>query len=109
MLENNLSIYGSTQKYLTNPEIPESKKDTRKYPIVYFDTPTRPATWYFVQYPTRPDLILKNPTRWALAEWTLARNNLCPVGRKLQLFYFNCTVVADIAFIEITCAVVAFI
>ena len=32
---------------------------------------------------------------------------LCPVGRKLQLFYFGCTVVADIAFVEITCAVVA--
>ena len=28
-----------TQKY---PEIPESKKDTRKYPIIYFNTPTRP-------------------------------------------------------------------
>ena len=37
---------------------------------------------------------------WEGAKWTLARNNLCPVGRKLQLFYFNCTVVADIAFIE---------
>ena len=32
----------NTQKYPTYPEIPESKKDTRKYPIVYFDTPTRP-------------------------------------------------------------------
>ena len=44
-----------TRKY---PEIPESKKDTRKYPIVFFDTPTRPepATRYFVQYPTRPDI-----------------------------------------------------
>ena len=28
-----------TQKY---PEIPENKKDTRKYPIIYFNTPTRP-------------------------------------------------------------------
>ena len=33
---------------------------------------------------------------------------LCPVGRKLQLFYFSCTVVvADMVFVEITCAVVA--
>ena len=40
--------------------------DTRKYPIVFFDTLTRPATRYFVQYPTRPNPILKNPTRWAL-------------------------------------------
>ena len=29
-----------------------------------------------------------------------------PLG-SLQLFYFSCTVVADIAFVEITCAVVA--
>ena len=28
-----------TRKY---PEIPESKKHTRKYTIVFFDTPTRP-------------------------------------------------------------------
>ena len=33
------NIPGNTQEY---PEIPESKKDTRKYPIVYFNTPTRP-------------------------------------------------------------------
>ena len=32
----------NAQKYTTYPEIPESKKDTRKYPIVYSDTPTRP-------------------------------------------------------------------
>ena len=59
----------NTRKYPTYPEIPKSKKDTRKYPIVFFGTPTRtrPATRYFVQYPTRPDPILKNPTRWALA------------------------------------------
>ena len=31
-------IPGNTQEY---PEIPESKKDTRKYPLVYFNTPTR--------------------------------------------------------------------
>ena len=32
----------NTRKYLKYPEIPERKKDTRKYPIVFFDTPTRP-------------------------------------------------------------------
>ena len=38
----------NTRKYPTYPEIPEipgntrKKKDTRKYPIVFFDTPTRP-------------------------------------------------------------------
>ena len=55
----------NTQKY---PEIPESKKDTRKCPIVNFDTPTRPElhplTGIFSD--TRPDPILKNHTRWAL-------------------------------------------
>ena len=37
-----ITRYLYTRKYPTYPEIPESKKDTRKYPIVYFDTPTRP-------------------------------------------------------------------
>ena len=38
----------NTQKYPTYPkypkylEIPESKRDTQKYPIVFFDTPTWP-------------------------------------------------------------------
>ena len=31
-----------TRKYPKYPEIPKSKKDTQKYPIVYFNTPTRP-------------------------------------------------------------------
>ena len=58
-------IPGNTQEY---PEIPESKKDTRKYPIVYFDTPTRPEPDSLpgILSNTRPDPILKNPTRWAL-------------------------------------------
>ena len=56
----------NTRKYPTYTEIPESKKDTQKYPIIYFDTPTRPATRYFVHYPIRLNQILKNPTRWAL-------------------------------------------
>ena len=54
-----------TQKY---PEIPDSKKDTRKYPIIYFNTPTRPEPDPLpgIFSNTRPDPILKNPTRWAL-------------------------------------------
>ena len=58
----------NTQKYPTYLEIPESKKDTRKYLIVYFDTPTRPEPDPLpgILSNTRPDLILKNPTRWAL-------------------------------------------
>ena len=31
-----------TQKYLKYPEIPKIEIDTWKYPIVFFDTPTRP-------------------------------------------------------------------
>ena len=58
-------IPGNTQEY---PEIPESKKDTRKYPIIYFNTPTRPEPDPLpgIFSNTRPDPILKNPTRWAL-------------------------------------------
>ena len=66
----------NTQKYPTYPEIPGNTRNTRKkkrYPEIpdrifrhSYPTRTRPATRYFVQYPTRPDLILKNPTRWAL-------------------------------------------
>ena len=66
----------NTQKYPTYPEIPEIPGNTRKkkrYPEIpdrifwhSYPTRTRPATRYFVQYPTRPDPILKNPTRWAL-------------------------------------------
>ena len=54
----------NTQKYPTYPEIPERKKDTRKYPIVFFDTPTRPEPDPLpgILSNTRPDLILKNPT-----------------------------------------------
>ena len=58
----------NTQKYLTYPkylELPKSKKDTRKYPIVYFDTPTRLIPG--ILSTTRSDLISKNPTCWALA------------------------------------------
>lgn len=65
----------NTRKYPTYPEIPEIPGNTRKkkrYPEIpdrifrhSYPTRTRPATRYFVQYPTRPDPILKNPTRWA--------------------------------------------
>ena len=56
----------NTRKY---PEIPERKKDTRKYPIIFFDTPTRPGPDPLpgILSNTRPDPILKNPTRWALS------------------------------------------
>ena len=58
----------NTRKYPTYPEIPENKRDTRKYPIVYFDTPTRPEPDPLpgILFNTRPYLILKNSTRWAL-------------------------------------------
>ena len=48
----------NTRKYPTYPEIPESKKDTRKYPIVFFDTPTRPEPDLLpgILSTTQPDL-----------------------------------------------------
>ena len=55
----------NTRKYPTYPEIPEIPGNTRKkkrYPKIpdsifrhSYPTRTRPATRYFVQYPTRPD------------------------------------------------------
>ena len=53
----------------------ENKRDTRKYPIVYFDTPTRPEPNPLpgILFNTRPDPILKNPTRWALGIPTIHR------------------------------------
>ena len=83
---SNLNILLTTNKkkrlYPIYPSIPVNIRHTRKYPRVkkipgntrsYISTllpdPTRPATRYFVQYPTRPDPKLKNPTRWALAPW----------------------------------------
>ena len=66
----------NTRKYPTYPVIPESKKHTRKYPIVFFDTPTRPELNPLpgILSNTRPDPILKNPTRWALAGETPSFN-----------------------------------
>ena len=56
----------NTQKYPTYPEIPEIPGNTRKkkrYPEIpdrifghSYPTRTRPATRYFVRYPTRPDI-----------------------------------------------------
>ena len=56
----------NTRKYPTYPEIPEIPRNTRKkkrYPEIpdrifrhSYPTRTRPATRYFVQYPTRPDI-----------------------------------------------------
>ena len=66
----------NTQKYPTYLEIPEIPGNTRKKKRYLeipdrifghsYPTRTRPATRYFVRYPTRPDPILKKPTRWAL-------------------------------------------
>ena len=65
----------NTRKYPTYPEIPESKKDTRKYPIVYFD-PTRPEPNPLpgILSNTQTDPILKNPTRWPLLVTGSSRN-----------------------------------
>ena len=76
-----------TRKYPKNPEIPESKKDTRKYPIVYFDTPTQPEPDPLpgILSSTRPDPILKNPTRWALIiSSTTSRTRLLNHGNVRQ-------------------------
>ena len=65
---NYLWITQNTRNYPEYPELPKSKKDTRKYPILFFNTPTRPEPDplpSIFSY-TRPDPILKNPTRWAL-------------------------------------------
>ena len=47
-----------TQKYLKYLEIPEIEIDTRKYPIVYNDTPNRPEPDLLpgILSTTRPDL-----------------------------------------------------
>ena len=65
----------NTRKYPTYPGIPETpgntrrKKDARNYPIIFFDTPTRPEPDPLpgILSNTRPNPILKNPTRWALS------------------------------------------
>ena len=67
----------NTRKYPVYPKIPESKKYTRKYPIVFFDAPTQPEPDPLpgILSNTRPDPILKNPTRWALS---VIKEILCP-------------------------------
>ena len=78
-----------TRKYPKYPEKPESKKDTRKYPIVFFDTTTRPEPDPLpgILSTTRPDPILKNPTRWALAAGHASTYLLFPL-RIGQFFTF---------------------
>ena len=80
----------NTQKYPTYPEIPERKKDTRKYLIVFFDTPTRPEPDPLpsILSDTRPDPILKNPTHWALSTSDLLLQN----DRHLDAFHFDCPI-----------------
>ena len=53
-------IPGNTQEY---PEISDSKKDTRKYPIIYFNTPIRPEPDRLpgIFSNTRPDVEKPNP------------------------------------------------
>ena len=70
-----------TRKYPTYPEIPENKRDTRKYPIVYFDTLTRPEPDPIpgILFNTRPD-----PTRYwktlPAGHWRLCQKMLlCPI------------------------------
>ena len=64
----------NTRKYPTYPEIPERKKDTRKYPIVFFDTPTRPEPDPLpsILSNTRPDT--EKPYRWALSQTPLIKS-----------------------------------
>ena len=63
----------NTWKYRTYPKIPgntRKKKGTRKYPIIFSGTPTRPEPDGLpgILSNTQPDPIMKNPTRWALTE-----------------------------------------
>ena len=80
----------NTRKYPKYLEIPESKKDTQKYPIVFFETPTRPEPDPLpgILSTTRPDPILKNPPRWALlptaqayTDFVMQHSRICRQGR----------------------------
>ena len=64
----------NTQKYPTYPEIPENTRKKKRYPEIpdrifqhSYPTRTRPATRYFVQYPTRPDI--EKPYPLGTASW----------------------------------------
>ena len=76
----------NTRKYPTYPEIPERKKDTRKYLIVFFDTPTRPEPDPLpgILSNTRPEPLLKNPTCWALPT-ALSNSPVLPEGSPKEL------------------------
>ena len=69
----------NTQEY---PEIPESKKDTRKYPTVYFNTPTRPEPDPLpgIFSNTRPDIEKPYPLGTAVS---VPCNLQCSVSRYL--------------------------
>ena len=89
----------NTRKYPTYreiPEIPERKKDTRKYPITIFDTPTRPEPNPLpgILSNTRPDPMLKNPTRWAL----LRMASLTSSPRNVQFSLYRQHVLASCSF-----------
>ena len=73
------------------PKIPERKKDTRKYPIVFLDTPTRPDPLPGILSNTRPD-----PTRcWKTlpaGHWVYLDISLNICGRSdthTMIFYFR--------------------
>ena len=88
----------NARKYPTYPEIPGNKKDTRIYLIVYFDTPTRPEPDPLpgILSNTRPDPILKNPTRWALF--------VCPMilHATVNIHFFPTDITADLSVFAMT-------
>ena len=70
----------NTRKYLTYPEIPEipeSKKDTWKYPIVFFSTPTQPEPDPLpgILSNTRPDIEKPYPLGTAHMEKGTSKNS----------------------------------
>ena len=84
----------NTQKYPTYPEIPEIPRNTRKkkrYPEIpdrifrhSYPTRTRPATRYFFQYLTRPDIEKPSLLGTALMQVALPHGQLCKrVARRI--------------------------
>ena len=65
MLENNPSEPENTLHTWKYQKYPKVKKIPENNPIVYFDTPTRPELDPLpgILSNTRPNLLLKNPTR----------------------------------------------
>ena len=60
-----LDIPGNTRKY---PKVKKTPRNTRSYFSTLLTDPnlTRYPVFCSIPDPTRPDSILKNPTRWAL-------------------------------------------